>query len=166
MKRFKLLVWILALFLIEVVVVNRIGLFNSAPDLTFAFAIVYAMLEEEYYYAVGAAVICGICTGSICSGSFTVSVLMYSYGAVIVKALHDKPRYIPDFAKTLFWTFALSAAGEAVMYFTLNLSFELSVLWRIILPFGVSNTIAAAVLYPLVKKTMVVVDEKKKLIPD
>lgn len=166
MKKFKLIVWILALFIIEVSVMNRIRFFNSAPDLVFAFAIVYAMIEEEYEYAVGAAVICGICTGSVCSGSFSVSTLMYSYGAIIVKALGNKMRYIPDFAKTLFWTFVMSAAGEAVMYFALNLSFEMSVLWRVILPFSVCNTIAAAILYPIVKKTMIVVDEKKKLIPE
>lgn len=166
MKRIKLTLWILILFIIEVALVNRIRLFNSAPDLVFAFAVVYAMLEEEYEYAVGVAIICGICTGSVCSDSFTVSVLMYSYGAIIVKALRNRLRYIPDFAKTLFWTFALSAAGSAVMYFTLNLSFEFGVLWRVVLPFCVSNTAAAAVLYPIVKKTIVIVDEKKKLIPD
>lgn len=166
MKKFKLIVWILALFIIEVTVMNRIRSFNSAPDLVFAFAIVYAMVEEEYEYAIGAAVICGICTGSVCSESFAVSTLMYSYGAIIVKTLENKLRYIPDFVKALFWTFIMSAAGEAVMYFALNLSFEVSVLWRVILPFCICNTIAAAILYPIVKKTMVIVDEKKKLIPD
>lgn len=166
MKKFKLIVWILILFIIEVAVMNRIRFFNSAPDLVFAFAIVYAMIEEEYEYAIGAAVICGICTGSVCSGSFSVSTLMYSYGAIIVKAFENKMRYIPDFAKALFWTFVMSAAGEAIMYFALNLSFEMSVLWRVILPFSVCNTIAAAILYPIVKKTMIIVDEKKKLIPE
>lgn len=166
MKKFKLIVWILGLFIIEVTIMNRIRFFNSAPDLVFAFAIVYAMLEEEYEYAVGTAIICGICTGSVCSESFSVSTLMYSYSAVLIKAFENKLRYIPDFAKALFCTFVMSAAGEAVMYFALNLSFEISVLWRVILPFGLCNTAAAAILYPIVKKTMVIVDEKKKLIPE
>lgn len=166
MKRFKLFVWILVLFIIEFTIINRIAFFNSAPDLVFAFAVAYAMLEEEYEYAVGAAIICGICTGSICSGSFSVSVLMYSYGAIIVKALENKLRYIPDFAKALFWTFVMSALGEAIMYFTLNLSFDPITLWRVILPFSLCNTAAEAILYPIVKKTMVVFDAKKKLIPD
>lgn len=166
MKRFKLVVWILILFVIEIVFINRLGFFASAPDIVFAFAVSYAMLEEDYYYAVGVSIICGVCTGSICSGSFGVSVLMYSYSAIIVKAFANRLRYIPDFAKTLFWVFVLSAAGNAITYFALNLSFELSVLWRVILPYCVCNLAATAVIYPIVKKTMVVVDEKKKLIPD
>lgn len=166
MKRFKLVVWILILFVIEIVFINRLGFFASAPDIVFAFALSYAMLEEDYYYAIGVSIICGVCTGSICSGSFGVSVLMYSYSAIIVKACANKLRYIPDIAKTLFWVFVLSAAGNAVIYFTLNLSFEANVLWRVILPYCMCNLAATAVIYPLVKKTMVIVDEKKKLIPD
>lgn len=166
MKRFKLVIWILILFIIEIAVINRIRFFTSAPDIVFAFAVVYAMLEEDYNYAIGVSVICGICTGSVCSGSFPVSVLMYSYSALLVRALRNKPRYIPDFVKTLFWIFVLSAAGETVLYFVLNLSFGLRALWEIVLPFSVFNLIAAAVMYPIVKKTMTSVDEKKKLIPD
>lgn len=166
MKRLKLAIWILILFVIEIVFINRLGFFASAPDIVFAFAVSYAMLEEDYYYAIGVSIICGVCTGSVCSGSFGVSVLMYSYSAILVKACANKLRYIPDSAKTLFWVFVLSAAGNAVIYFTLNLSFDLSVLWRVVLPYCMCNLAATAVIYPLVKKTMVIVDEKKKLIPD
>lgn len=166
MKRLKLAIWILILFVIEIVFINRLGFFASAPDIVFAFAVSYAMLEEDYYYAIGVSIICGVCTGSVCSGSFGVSVLMYSYSAILVKACANKLRYIPDSAKTLFWVFVLSAAGNAVIYFTLNLSFEASVLWRVVLPYCMCNLAATAVIYPLVKKTMVIVDEKKKLIPD
>lgn len=166
MKRFKLFVWILILFIIEITFINRLGFFHSAPDIVFAFAIVYAILEEDYSYAVGVGIICGVCTGSLCSGSFGASVLMYSYSVLLVRALVGKLRYIPDFSKMLFWVFVLSAAGEAAIYFVLNLSFETKILWEVILPFSLYNLIAAAVIYPLVKKTMVAVDEKKKLIPD
>lgn len=166
MKRLKLLIWILVLFIIEIVFINRLDFFSSAPDVVFAFCIAYAVIEEDYDYAVGIGIICGICTGSICGGSFAASVLMYSYSVLIIKELLNRLRYIPYFAKMLFFAFALSAIGKAVIYFVLNLSFELRILWEVILPYAICNLIAAAVLYPLVKKTMVVIDEKRKLIPD
>jgi rod shape-determining protein MreD len=166
MKRLKLFVWIFILFIIQVVIVNRIGIFNSAPDLVFAFVIAYAMVEEEFSYAAGVGIICGICTGSLCSVNFPVSVLMYTYSVLIVRTLQNKVRYIPNFVKAFFWTAVLSIAGEAVMYFVMNLSFGVDAFMRIILPFGVFNLVAEVIIYPLVKKTMVVIDEKKKLIPD
>lgn len=165
-KRFKLLVWILILFLIEILLINRLGVFASAPDIVFAFVIVYAALEEDYTYAVAVAIICGVCTGSVCSGSFPVSVLMYSYGALLVRALRNKLRYIPASAKTIFWVLVLSMIGNAVTYFTLSLAFELRIMTESVIPFGVCNAAAAAIIYPLVKKTILAADEKKKLIPD
>lgn len=165
-KRVKLLVWILILFLIEILLINRLGFFASAPDIVFAFVIVYAALEEDYAYAVTVAIICGVCTGSVCSGSFPVSVLMYSYSALLVRALINKPRYIPVPAKTIFWALVLSMIGNAVIYFTLSLTFELRILTKSVIPFGVCNAAAAAIIYPLVKRTILAVDEKKKLIPD
>lgn len=166
MKRFKIFVWVLILFIIEIAVINRLGVFRSAPDIVFVFAIVYAIIEEDYSYAISVGIICGICTGSLCSDSFSASVLMYSYSVLIVRALINKPRYIPSFVKMLFWVFVLSAVGEAAIYFILNLSFGPMVLWKVILPFCVYNLIAAAVIYPLARKTLLVMDEKKKLIPD
>ncbi|MGN0148649.1 MAG: rod shape-determining protein MreD [Clostridia bacterium] len=166
MKRLKLFLWIFILFILKTVVINRINFFNSAPDLVFAFVIAYAMIEEDFYYAACTGIICGICTGSLCSVSFPVSVLMYTYSVLLVTALKNKPRYIPDFVKTLFWVFILSAAGEAVLYFTINLSMGINVLFKMIIPFGIYNLAAAALIYPLVKKTMHIVDDKKKLIPD
>lgn len=166
MKRLKLFLWILILFIIEIVGLNRIDFFRSAPDLVFAFTIAYVMLEEDYTYAIGVGIICGIAAGALCSDSFPISVLMYSYSALIVKALRNKPRYIPDFAKALFWVFVLSAAGETIMYFALTLTLSVNVILTVILPLAVYNSAALLIIYPIVKKTLVVVDEKKKLIPD
>lgn len=166
MKRLKLFLWIFILFIIRITIISRIGFFNSAPDLVFAFVIAYAMLEEEFSYAVGVSIICGICTGALCSSNFPLSVLMYVYSTLLVTALRNKPRHIPDFVKTLFWVFVLSLAGEAIMYFVMNLSLNTDAILKIILPFGVYNLAAALIIYPLAKKTLVVVDEKKKLIPD
>lgn len=166
MKRLKLFLWIFILFIMDIVVINRIDFFNSAPDLVFVFVIAYAVLEEEFSYVIGVSIICGVCAGALFSSNFPVSVLLYAYSALLVTALRGKLRYVPAFVKALFLALILSFIGEAIMYFILNLSFKTDVILKIILPFGVYNFAAELIIYPLVKKTMITVNEKEKLIPD
>lgn len=164
MKRLKLFLWIIGLLIIETVCTNRIGFFGSAPDLLFAFALAYVIAEEEFAYAIGVSVICGVCAGAFYSGNFSASVLIYTYSALLVNALRNRPRYLPDIVKLIFWSFVLSAVGEAVMYFAANLTLGLTELVNIVLPVSIYNLIGAAIIYLPAKKTLIVVDTDKKLI--
>ncbi len=166
MRRLKLFIWITLLLVIKITIINRIGYFNYAPDPLLAFAIAYALIEEDFNYAVAVSVICGMCGGALSSVNFPVSVLTYGYGAVVITALKGRARHIPDFAKTYFYTAVFSFAESSVMYFVMNLSYDTNTFLTIILPYVICNVIAAAIIYPIAKKTLLIIDEKKKLIPE
>lgn len=166
MRKLKLFIWITLLLVIKITIINRIGYFNYSPDPLFAFAVAYTIIEEDFSYGVYVSIICGMCIGALSSVNFPVSVLFYGYSAVIITALKGKARHIPNCVKTYIYTAVLSFAGGSAMYFVMNLSYDKNTVLTIILPYVVCNVIAAAIIYPIVKKTLLIIDEKKKLIPE
>lgn len=163
MRNFKIFLWIFCIFLIQTVIAARFNFFGSSVSVVIGYIICVMIFENEFRSAATISIICSAAAGALCGRDFIVTTLYYVYSSVAVFALRKKPVYAGNFIKTLMWTFVLSAGLEVVFYALGNLSVSVDMLLYDALPTAVINTVAAAVIYPILKKTMYK-EEKKKLL--
>lgn len=164
MRNFKIFVWIFIIFLIQTVILSSVHIFGAVPSALIAFVMCVMLLENEFRSAVTISIICAVLMGAGGGRGFTVTVLLYVYLSIVVFALRRKPIYIGNFTKTLVWTFIVSAIIEILFLPVREMSFEIKVLWLDALPTAFFNTVIAAILYPMLKKTIYKEEKKKKLL--
>ena len=166
MKNFKMFVWIAVLLIIQTVTAHYIRIFDVAPLVLLPFAVAAALLEDNFSYAEIIGVICGLCAGTFTGRNFFISVFAVTFTAVAVMNLRERPRYVNNIWKMLFWTAAVTFIWEALEYFMLYHSF--SGYGRA--PFSktvlliIYNSLLSFIIYPLLRKTVYNKEEKKKLI--
>ncbi len=162
-RNFKVFLWIFIVFLVQTVIVARIHVFGAVPSLVLAYVMCVMILENEFRNAVMISIICAAVMGALSGRNFSLTVLFYSYTSIIVFALRKKPAYIGNFPKVIISTFILSALFEVIIYFLRTLTLDVNILLDNALPTGIFNAVLAAVVYPVLKRTMYK-EEKKKLL--
>ncbi|MCD8181704.1 MAG: hypothetical protein LUF26_09565 [Firmicutes bacterium] len=164
MRNFKVFLWIFIVFLIQTVILARAHIFGAAASAVMAYVVCVMILEDEFKNAVTISIICAAAMGALGGRSFAAVMLFYTYSSIIVFSLRKKPVYAGNFAKALLWTFALSAVSEILFYAAENMSVSTAMLLNNALPTAVINTVLAAVIYPILKKTMYKEEKKKTLL--
>lgn len=166
MKNFKMFVWIAVMLIIQTVTVHYIRIFDVTPLVLLPFAIAVALLEDNFGYTEIIGVICGLCVGTFTGRNFFLSVFAVAFSAAAVMNLRERPRYVHDIWKMLFWTAAVTFIWETLAYFMLYHSFSgyggvplsktvVTMLY---------NSLISFIIYPLLRKTVYNREEKKKLI--
>ncbi|MCC8160154.1 MAG: hypothetical protein LIO53_02370 [Oscillospiraceae bacterium] len=164
MRNFKIFLWIFIVFLIQTVILARAHIFGAAASAVMAYVVCVMILEDEFKNAVTISIICAAAMGALGGRSFVALTLFYVYSSIIVFALRKKPVYMGNFTKALLWTFALSAISEIIFFATDTMSLNTAMLLNNALPTAVINTVLAALIYPILKKTMYKEEKKKTLL--
>lgn len=151
------------MFLIQTVAVSRIHAFGAVPSVVMAYAMCVMILEDEFKNAAIISIICAAAMGALGGRDFPLTVLFYSYSAIIVFALRKKAAYIGNFPKSVIAVFVASAVFEVLMYVARTMSADASMLLDDALPTAAFNAAFAMVIYPILKRTMYK-EEKKKLL--
>ena len=154
MKNFKIFLWVLFLFIFQAVCVDYVRIRGIVPDVVFAFVTAFAVIEGDFVSVAVAAVICGVFSGSFGGNIFAFEVLLYTYSALIILKLRDKPKNLPRVIEVVAAAFLFSAAGEAVKYFLVNFTLTPVAAARIFLPCAAYNTVIAAAIYLALKYTV------------
>lgn len=166
MRKFKIFLWIFIIFLIQTVVLARVHIFGAVPSLVLPYLICVMLLENELKKAAVIGAVCSAAAGALCGREFSVTVLYMFYCSLAVFALKKKPRYINGFIKALFWTFIASGVLEILFFVLRAMTVTAAMLLYGALPTAVINTVFAAVIYPVLKRTMYKEEKKKLLIGD
>lgn len=166
MRNFKTILWLVIIFLLQTVVLSRVHFMGAVVSLVLPYIICVTMLENEFRRAVSVSVVCALAAGALCGRNFAVTVLFYVYAPMLIFVIRDKPLYIHQFFKTLFWTFISSGVLEIIYYAVRNMSLNAGMLLYNALPTAVINTLFVLLVYPLLKKTMYKEKKKKLLIGD
>ncbi len=162
-RNFKIGIWIFCALLIQTVIVSQIHIFGAGASLIAGYIVCVTVLENEFRNALTITVIAAALTGALSGRGFEAVTLFYAYSAVIIFALRKKPRYVGAFPKALAWTFICSGLVETVLFFIDRRTLTSDMLLYAALPAAAVNTALAALIYPLLKKTMYK-EEKEKLL--
>lgn len=163
MRNFKIGLWIFFVLLIQTAALARVHVFGAAPSLALGYVVCVMMMENEFKDAVIISIIVSVLFGALCGRGFEAVTLFYVYSSIIIFSVRKKPRYIGTFAKALLWTFVCSSLLEVLLFALATMTVSVEMLLTDALPTAVINTILAAVIYPILKKTMYA-EEKKKLL--
>lgn len=154
------------MFLLQTVVLSSIHLFGAVPSIIISFIICVMMLENEFRTAVTISAICAVIMGAVGSRNFTLVTLSYVYCGIIAFSLRKKPKYVGNYAKTLFWTFVTSLLTEIMILSVAERNFTSDMFLLDALPTSVFNICLSALLYPILKKTLYKEEKKKRLLID
>lgn len=164
MRNFKIFLWIFIIFLIQTVIISRIHLFGAVPSLVMGYVICVMILENEFRSAVTISIICAFAIGALSGRNFSVMVLYYVYSSIIIFAARKKPVYIGNYPKVIVWTGIASVLLEVIIFVLRTMTVSTEMLLHDALPTAVFNMVLAAILYPIMKKTIYKEEKKKKLL--
>lgn len=164
MKKLKLLIWISVLVIIDSSLTQYISVFGISPTLVYAFLICTSVREEDFTTAVLAGGICGIFSGALVGQSFFLTFMCFCISAVAANLLRTHPAYLPKTAKSMIFCFIFSLPCAALLYLDGGIALTPKILYSVVLPSAIYNTAAAAVIYPLLGKTIYNRETAKKLI--
>lgn len=153
MKRLKLALWIIAITVIHIAFNRYVKIYDSAPDIFLAFALVYAVLETEVSYVISAAVICGIISCAFASDGFAVNMIVFTAGAAAVYEIDKKIKTIPKNLKAVLFTAAVTLLGEAAVSLAVSSAIGYSELLYVFAPAVIVNAAAAVIIYPIMRRT-------------
>lgn len=163
MRNFKIGLWIFFVLLIQTVVLARVHVFGAALSLALGYVVCVMMLENEFRDAVIISIIVSVLMGALSGRGFEAVTLFYVYSSIAIFSFRKKPRYMGTFAKALLWTFICSSLLEVILSAPGTMTVSADMLLTDALPTAIINTVLAAVIYPILKKTMYS-EEKKKLL--
>lgn len=166
MRKFKVFLWIMILFLLQTTALARIHIFQAVPFIIMPYAVCVAILDDDFDVAAIIGIVCAVLAGSLCGREFTVVTLFMVFAVLIVNGFRNRPAYISGFFKSVFWTFLLSGVFEIVCYAVENINLTVHMLLFDALPTAVINTLMCVIIYPLLKKIMYKKEEKKLLLGD
>ncbi len=164
MRNFKIFLWIFAVLLIQTVILAQVRLFGAIPSLVLVYAVCVMILENEFKNAVTVSIICAAAMGALGGRGFVLTTLFYVYAAILIFSLRDKPAYMGNLPKALFWTFLTSFAAELMYYAAVRFTLNADVIFSDALPTALFNTAMALAVYPLLKITMYKEEKKKRLL--
>ena len=164
MKKTKLVLWTAALVLLEMFCTVHVRIFGAVPALTFAFLICVAVCDDGFYTAAGIGALCGIAAGSLFGRGFGFVFIFYTLCAAAVFFLRKKSRYTHGAVKAAFWCGVLTAVMETALFVPEMQSAGAAALYTAALPSMLCNAAAAALIYPLIMKTVYNKEKQRKLI--
>lgn len=166
MKRFKIIIWLIIILIIQTTAAHYIRIFDVTPIFILPFAVGITLIEEDFSAAAVAGAVCSACAGSFLGRNFFLSASVIMLFSIAVFSLRMHPRYIHDIWKMLFWTAAITFVWETLSYVLLYHSFEgyINMLFPQVTVSVLYNAAIAGIMYPLIKKTIYKNKEKQKLI--
>lgn len=154
MKRFKLALWTAALFVIHTAVNRYVNIYDAVPDIFLAFSISYAIFENDFLYITGMAVVCGLMSSALSAHSFTANIIVFVISAALSYGGNKKFKTVPPAVKAVAFSAAATAFGGALLCLADSAEFSQTVLFEYLLPNVIINSVYAAVIYPVIKKTI------------
>ncbi len=164
MRKLKLVVWMLLIYLFQTVFCGAINFNGTAPDLLLAFAVIFAFYEWETNLAALIIILCGVLAGSEAGRVFPAAVLVTGVAGLMSRALFKTAKLVPEFVKIISVIIVAAFSLCSFEYFTVYKSISVYALLYSILPYVIYTTLAASVMYPLIKKTLFRMQDKKQLI--
>ena len=164
MKKLKLFIWIFALSLAELWCTSHIRIFGAVPALTFAFLVCVSICDDEFHIAAVTGALCGIFAGSLFGRSFGAVFAYYALSAIAVFILRKKPRYTHGAVKSSFLCLILTALFEFILLLAGGQGLRAQLIIRAVVPAPLCCAAAAALIYPLIVKTVYNKERQKKLI--
>ncbi len=164
MRKFKIVVWMLLIYLFQTVFSGVINFNGSAPDLLLVFAVVFAYYEWEFSLTAWIILICGVLSGSEAGRVFPAVVLAVGAASLISRSLYKVAKLIPEFVKILLVVVISSFTLCAFEYFTVYKAISIYALIYNILPYVIYTSVSVCVMHPLMKKTLFRTKDKKQLI--
>lgn len=162
MRKFKIAIWIFLLYIIQTVFGGAININGTIPDLLLAFAVIFTFYEWELNTATLIIIICGILAGSEAGRVFPAVVIMTCAAAMAARGFSAK--FIPQCIRVISVIAVSSFVLCAFEYFTAYKWITVYALTNSILPHVIYTVVMACVVYPLVKRTLFYVQDKKQLI--
>ncbi len=164
MRNFKIFLWIFVILLIQTVILAQIRALGAIPSLVLVYAVCVMILENEFRVAVTVSIICAASMGALGDRGFALTTLFYVYSSIVIFSLRDKPAYVGNLPKALFWTFLSSFAAEIMYYASSHFTVSADAILNVALPTALFNTVMVLAVYPLLKITMYRDEKKRKLI--
>lgn len=153
MKMIKISAWIIILTFIQCIFAPYFRIAGACGELLFVFSLCIAYQEPKYYLSVS--VICGLLAGSIFGGNPVFYLVLYTVSAFAVSIFSEivyTKLFLPIVPITLLMTFL-----ENSIFFAVNKAISMSygsAFVSVILPIMLCNTLAAVIIFFLVKKTV------------
>lgn len=165
MKKLKLFVWTFVMILLQAVSANYIRIYDVAPVFFIPFTAGVMLFEDKFAYIAVMAIAGSVCTAVFAGGDFFFTCILMLALLLVFSSLRDYPRYMPGIWKLLIWTVIMSFVWETVtcVLFCKNIGGLQKALSYKTLIFAAYNALTACVIYPLLKKTLYNIDEKRRL---
>lgn len=164
MRIVKIILWILLLLIVKTVFVKVIGVAGTMPELLMAFAVIFAFHELRLLTTSYIIIVCGICVGSCMGEIFPAAVLVTGAAGLIARGASYYFRFIPKYVRCLFIIAMTSFVYGFIVYFAHSVIIKPTELIYYILPYVIYTTAAAAVMYPIIIRTLFHEDKNKKLL--
>ena len=164
MRVVKIILWILLMLIVKTVFVKVIGIGGAMPELLLAFAVIFSFHELRLLTTSYVIIACGIAAGSCMGENFTAAVLVTGAAGLVARGASYYFRFIPKYIRCLFITAAAAFVYSFIIYFIHSAAVVPMELLSCVLPYVIYTTAAAAVIYPLIIRTLFHEDKNKKLL--
>lgn len=155
MKKLKIFLICVLLFLLERVLFARFEIFSITPWLLFTFCLLSGALSDELKKPVLISALCGLAADLTGGGAAGTAMVSFSLSAALVHFLAAKV-FSNNIFVTLITVFIIGIGGE-MLYFALNSvganGYSAAwILWRTALPLSLIDTAFAFIIYPIAKR--------------
>lgn len=164
MRVVKIILWILLMLIVKTVFVKVIGIGGAMPELLMAFAVIFEFHELRLAAASYVIIACGMAAGSCMGENFPAAVLVIGAAGLVARGASYYFRFIPKIIRCLFIVAAAAFVYSFIVYFIHSADVALMELLSCVLPYVIYTTAAAAVMYPLIIRTLFHEDRNKKLL--
>lgn len=163
MKKFKLVLWIFVLYLLQNIIFPILSGSAIVPEFLLGFAVSYTVLESKFSKASAVIIITSLLTATGTGRVFSLVSVLAGLAAVTVYIIKDYIRFIPQFVRTQTVIAVFAFIMCISEYFIYSKTMSVGFILNTALLYTVYTIAASCIIYLILKRTMFKANDKKLL---
>lgn len=164
MRKFKIAIWMIVVYIIQTVFCGVIDFNGTAPDLLLAFTVIFAFYELELKATTVIILLSGVLSGSEAGRIFPAVMIVTGIAGLLSRGLFKMFKFVPQCIKIISVIIVASFLLCSFEYFAMYKSIPAAALMESILPYVAYTGVAGCIMYPIVKRTLFSNRNQKQLI--
>lgn len=154
MRTLKIVLWILAIYIIENLFGGALAVGGATADFLIAFSVAYSFFERKLSKLIYIIIICAILNGAGVGRVFPIATAVTGIGALIGYSFYNYLRMIPAFLRVSILSAATAFVASCAEIFVSYKTLFVSSVWTVAVVHGVYTGVVACIIYALLFRTL------------